>query len=80
VSAGANIGFSLARGGDASLEIYDLRGARVRTLASGPHAAGRHTVHWNGTADDGRRIASGVYLLRLSAAGVTDARKVVVMQ
>jgi len=31
------------------------------------HVAGRYTVRWDGRNDDGRELASGVYLYRLRA-------------
>jgi len=43
--------------------VYDLGGRVVRTLSVGPLAAGRHTLSWDGRADDGRPAASGSYLL-----------------
>ena len=57
--------FTLATAGDAELEIYDLRGALVRRLAGGSHAAGPHQYVWDGRTDAGRPAASGVYACRL---------------
>lgn len=50
-----------------TLEVFDLAGRRVATLAEGPHPAGRHSVVWNGADDDGRPVASGIYLYRLDS-------------
>jgi len=72
-----SLSFELAQESDVSLEVYDLRGARVRTLARGAHPAGRHTATWDGRDDDGRRAAAGVYLVRMSSAGYTGQLKVV---
>lgn len=71
------LSFELAREGDVALEVYDLRGARVRTLARGAYPAGRHAVAWDGRDDDGRRTAAGVYLVRMASAGYTGQLKVV---
>jgi hypothetical protein len=60
------IAFSLAVAGPASVEVLDLRGRRVRTLWSGPLAAGDHHLSWDGLDERGRAVASGVYLARLS--------------
>src|SRR5574341_1820365 len=38
--------FVLAREGDVALEVYDVRGARVRTLATGRWPAGPHAIAW----------------------------------
>ena len=43
------------------LAIYDLSGRRVQTLVSGMLYPGTKSVTWNGTDDNGRGVASGVY-------------------
>lgn len=63
--------FEVARAGRVSLEVVDLKGRRVATLVSSVQAAGRHEVTWHGTDDGGGAVASGVYLLRMRALGVT---------
>jgi len=73
----AAVHFDLARDGDVELEVYDLRGARVRTLARGPHAAGRHRAAWDGRDTQGRVLPAGVYLLRMQAPGYVGHAKLV---
>jgi hypothetical protein len=41
------------------LEIFDLRGRRLRTLVLG---AGQDLIRWDGTDRQGRRLAAGTYL------------------
>jgi hypothetical protein len=47
------------------LEIFDVRGRRVRGLLDGPLPAGRHRVLWDGQDDLGRGSPSGIYFYRL---------------
>ena len=72
-----SLSFELAREGDVALDVYDLRGARVRTLARGAYSTGRHAVAWDGRDDGGRRTAAGVYLVRMASSGYTGQLKVV---
>ena len=74
---GTELAFELARGGDARLEVFDIRGARVRTLVSGRIEAGTHHLKWNGTDDHGRPVADGVYMVRLEAGETRDVLRVV---
>ena len=67
----------LPQAGRARLEIFDLSGRRLATLADGMREAGAFTAMWAGLAGDGRRLASGVYLARLTAPGLIAARRVV---
>lgn len=71
------LAFDLAAAGEARLEVFDLRGARVRTLAKGVLGAGRHAYEWRGDADDGGQLAPGLYLVRLDAGGVRSQQKIV---
>lgn len=73
----ALLSFDLAAAGEARLEIFDLRGARVRTLAEGRREAGRHDLEWRGEDDSGRRLPPGMYLVRLQAGAFTGQQKVV---
>ncbi len=49
-----------------SVEIYNVRGTLIRTLASRIMTAGQHSATWDGRDDQGRGVASGVYFCRLS--------------
>jgi hypothetical protein len=62
------------------LAVYDVQGRLVRTLASGPAAAGPHQTAWNGRDQRGNPVASGVYYLRLAASGETMTRKMVLLK
>lgn len=63
-----------------SLRIYDLQGRLVRTLVAEPLAASRHSVTWNGRNDLGHIMASGVYVYRLQAGGLTASRQMTLMK
>ncbi len=52
-------------GGTVRLSVFDLQGRTVATLMQRPLPPGRHEVVWDGRADDGRPLASGLYLYRL---------------
>lgn len=58
--------------GTANLAIHDLRGRRVRAWTL---AAGDYLVSWDGRDDQGRRLPSGVYIVRLEHGGSVTTRK-----
>lgn len=62
------------------LAVYDLRGRLVRTLLSRELESGTYSVQWNGEDQSGRRVASGVYFLRLTAGDVSRLRKLVLLK
>lgn len=58
------IGYRLAVGGDVSLKVYDTLGRFVTTLVQETLPAGQYRVTF-----DGSGLASGVYIIRLTAGG-----------
>jgi hypothetical protein len=61
-----------------SLEILDLNGRLVRTLARGAWTSGINSVTWRGRDAAGRPVGAGVYCARLTTAdGIHGARLVV---
>jgi hypothetical protein len=78
-SAGAaTLGFDLPGDAAVEVELFGLRGERVRSLLSGVRPAGRHQVRWDGAADDGRPVPDGVYFARVRAGAWSDVVKMVV--
>lgn len=69
--------FELATESEVALEVHDVRGARVRTLASGRRGAGAYDVAWDGRDDEGRPLPAGVYLARLRAGAEASVAKIV---
>jgi hypothetical protein len=63
-----------------SIRVYNLRGQLVRTLVDGTRTPGPHSVIWNGRDEAGRAVSSGVYFYRLTAEGVEESRKMVLVQ
>ncbi len=74
------VAFDLARPGPVRLELFDARGRLVRRLLAQDLAAGRHQVIWDGRDGDGRAVASGVYLVRLAADGLTQQHKMMLVR
>ncbi len=62
--------FDLAQRADLRLEIFDLHGRRVASLADGEFAPGRYAFRWNGRDLAGGALGSGLYFVRLSGQGI----------
>jgi hypothetical protein len=61
------IRYALSDPADVELVVYNMAGQVVATLVAGPRSSGRYSVTWDGRADYGQELASGVYLVRLAA-------------
>ena len=67
----------MPRAGRVALQVFDVRGRMIRTLADGRFPSGRHSLAWDGVDGAGRPVASGVYWVRLRAADQTAVQRVV---
>ncbi len=72
--------FTLPSALPVTADVWSVTGAKVRSLAEGATlAAGEHALRWDGRNADGQRVASGVYLFRVSTPlGSRVARMVLV--
>lgn len=70
--------FGLASPGEVDLSIVDVRGRLVRSVDRGALQAGSHTRTWDSRDGRGARVARGVYVVRLLAAGERLSQKIVV--
>jgi hypothetical protein len=61
--------YALDRESPVRLEAYDVTGRRVAVLDEGIRTPGEHGVTWTGRGAGGRRVAPGVYFLRLRTDG-----------
>jgi hypothetical protein len=73
------IRFGLATPGEVEVEIYNILGHMIRTLA-GRFEAGEHELVWDGKDALGRPAASGVYLYRLKYDGFNQARRMLLLK
>ncbi len=74
------IAFDLPTEGQVRIEIFDIRGTKVKTLVDEIKPAGRFVVLWDGSDEHFSRAASGVYIYRLIAPGFVATRKMVLVQ
>ncbi|RMG67129.1 MAG: T9SS C-terminal target domain-containing protein, partial [Calditrichaeota bacterium] len=61
------IHYQVAAAGQVEFRLVDLNGRLVRRWTEHPATAGRYRLHWDGTDQQGRPVASGVYLLSMQA-------------
>jgi hypothetical protein len=62
------------------LDIFDLTGRVIRTLVDEPQDRGEYAVQWNGSDDNRRKVAGGVYFYRLTAGDLVCTKKMVLLR
>ncbi|MEZ4386050.1 MAG: FlgD immunoglobulin-like domain containing protein [Candidatus Krumholzibacteriia bacterium] len=71
---------TLPRAGRLRVAVHDARGRLVRRLIDAPAEAGTVDVRWDGRDDRGRAVASGGYVYRVVADGVSAAGRLTLLR
>ena len=74
------IRFELAKPEQVDLRVFNLRGQLVRLLHDNVLPAGEHREIWDGLDDQGKAIASGVYLVQLRAGSSLEQLRVTLVR
>jgi hypothetical protein len=74
------ISYELPREMGVKLLIYDLRGEVVKVLVNERVDQGVHETPWDGRDDQGRPVASGIYVVQLQAEEATQSMKITLVR
>jgi hypothetical protein len=74
------IGYYLPEPAVVSVDIYDIAGSRLATIAEGRQETGPHAVEWRGLDGSGNPVSSGVYFYRLKAGSTVLTKKMILMR
>jgi len=74
------IRFQLSAAAHTTLEIYNSKGQRVKTLLSAELAGGAHSAVWNGKDAANKEVGSGVYFYRLQTKDFDQTNKMLLIK
>ena len=74
------ISFATTKESNVRIDIYNVRGQRVKVLVNDIYTAGYHNVEWNGKDENDRDVASGVYFYRMQSNDFNQTRRMVLMK
>jgi hypothetical protein len=76
-----NIAYDIKQAGNVTIEVFNMKGQKVRTLVDENKEAGTHTVEWNGVDDNNQSISSGIYFYKMKAADkYTSVKKMILLK
>jgi hypothetical protein len=79
-SASTLIQYDIREPVQTTLEIFNTRGQRVKTLVNLIAGKGSFSVVWNGTDNNGKSASNGVYYCRMTAGRYSETRKLVFLK
>jgi hypothetical protein len=75
------ISFSLPENSSVELDIYNIKGQKVRSLLDDQRDKGSYSIVWNGKNDNGNSVSSGIYFYKLEANNrMIDTKKCVLLK
>jgi hypothetical protein len=69
------IGFVLFAPGHVQVQIFNIKGQKIRTLASGHYQTGFHHVIWDGTNDKHQLVSNGIYFYHVKFNDTIQIKK-----
>ena len=74
------IRFSLDTAKKVKLEIFNVKGAKVKTIINEKLDAGDHQVLWDGTNQMNHQVASGIYFYKMTAGNYEKINKMLLLK
>lgn len=72
--------FNLSQSSDVNVSIYNIRGQKVKRLLDQKLAAGFHQILWKGDDNENKKVASGLYLIKLQCDEQIRIMKVLLLK
>ncbi|MCK4360095.1 MAG: T9SS type A sorting domain-containing protein, partial [Candidatus Cloacimonetes bacterium] len=69
------IKFSLQKTGFVIIDVYNIKGQKIKTLIREHYQKGNHQVFWNGDDETGKKVISGIYFYKLNVNGKNEVVK-----
>jgi hypothetical protein len=74
------ISYTLPKNSFVTLKVYDVLGREVKTLVNTEQKPGVYNMLWNGENNFGTKVASGIYIYRVTAGAKVQSKKMILMK
>ncbi len=75
-----NIKFEISKAQDVEIDIYNIKGQRVKTLKQNFANAGTHVINWKGQDNQGHSVSSGVYFYKMKNSQNQTIKKMILIK
>ena len=79
-SPSTTIKYEIKEAGNVSIEVFNIKGQKVKTLVSDYHAANNYSTVWNGTNDNNESVSSGIYFYKMKCGNHTSLKKMILLK
>ncbi|MDD3049889.1 MAG: carboxypeptidase regulatory-like domain-containing protein [Candidatus Cloacimonetes bacterium] len=74
------IHFGLKTDGLVKIDIYNMKGQKVKSLINEDMKTGFHHVTWFGNDDSGKKVSSGIYFYKMTSGNYTSTKKMIMLK
>lgn len=75
-----SISFNLEKASFVSIDIFNVKGQKIKTLTSSKFSVGQHTIVWDGKDDHQSSVSSGIYIYQLKSDNFSATRKMILLK
>jgi len=75
-----NIQFTLVEESNVKIEIYDIKGKRIKTVENSLFAKGVNSIVWNGKNSENSLVNTGIYFYKIKAKGYEKVSKMIIIR
>ena len=74
------INYDIPNYSNVNIVIIDLSGSEIKSLVNKKHTSGRYSITWNGTNNNGDKVAAGMYLYKIQSGSFTKMEKMILLK
>ena len=74
------ISYTLHRAGNVMIDIYNIRGQKIKSLLDDFKTSGNHQIVWNGKDSSDRDVSSGIYFYQMKTSDFVQTKKMILMK
>lgn len=75
-----NIVFNLQENSEVQIDIFNIKGQKIRSLLNDQIIAGEHSIVWDGKDYSGKEVGTGLYFYKLKVNNVEIVKKCILMK
>ena len=74
------IAYNMIEDGNVSIELYNIKGQKVKTLINEHRTVGDYFIVWDGSNSNNNKVSSGIYFYKMKSSNYTSTKKMILMK
>ena len=74
------IAYNMIEAGEVTIEVFNIKGQKVKTLVNEHITAGDHNIVWDGKDSNSKSVSSGIYFYKMKSGNYVSTKKMILMK